>query len=279
VMYQNLVRSVDPEASVSVHLCRFPEPDAALADDTLVADVALVQRIVNLGRAARSKAAIKVRQPIGELMVKVAKPEEAAVVERLAPQILEELNVKSVKLVADLGELVSHSVRPKTPILGPKYGRELPTIVAALRSLPAADVASRVAKGESIELAAHQILADEIEVMTSDRAGYATAVDGDFAVAVSTALTPALVDEGVARELVHRIQGMRKSAGFRIEDYISTRYEGDPDLARVFEQFAAYVQQETLSRGLTQDATGAAEYSEVLKVEGREILVGVSRIA
>ena len=278
VMYQNLVRSVDPDAPVSVHLCRFPDADAALADDSLVADVTLVQRIVNLGRAARSKAAIKVRQPIGELLVKVAKPEEAAVVERLAPQILDELNVKGLKLVADLGELVSHTVRPRTPILGPKYGRELPKIVAALRSLSAADVASRVAKGESLELAGHTILAAEIEVMTSDREGFATAVEGDFAVAISTALTPALLDEGLARELVHRIQGMRKSAGFRIEDYIATSYEGDPDLVRVFERFASYVLQETLSRQLTQDAAGAAEYSEVLKLEGREVSVGVSRI-
>ena len=278
VMYQNLVRSVDQAAPVSVHLHPYPEVEESLVDRRLLSDVELVQRIVNLGRAARNKAAIKVRQPVGELLVAVPSSDAASVLQRLAPQIIDELNVKRLEVVGDLGELVTHTVRPRTPILGPKYGRELPKIAAALRERPAAEVAARVARGEPVELAGHEILPEELEVMTSDREGYASAVEGDLAVAVSTALTPELVDEGIARELVHRIQGMRKSAGFRIEDYIATTYEGDPELTRVLARFAAYVRQETLSRELAEGSVGTAEYSESLKLDGRVVSIGVTRV-
>ena len=275
-MYQNLVRSVDASAPESVHHAEYPVASPALIDEALLADVDLVQKVVNLGRSARMKANLKVRQPLGELVVKLARPEERPALERLAPQVLDELNVKSLSFAGGLAELVTYTVRPRTPILGPKYGRELPKIVAALKSADQAAVARKVEAGEPVELDGFTLLPEELEVLVTDRPGYSVATEAGYAVGVSTTLTPELVEEGLARELVHRIQTMRKAADFRIEEQIVTYYQGDPELARVLNRFAPYIKQETLSREL-RPGTTASGYAETIKVDGRTITLAVSR--
>ena len=277
-MYQNLVKSVDAGAPESVHHGEYPVADAALIDEALLADVDLVQKAVNLGRSARSKSQLKVRQPLAEMVVKVVKPEEVLALERLAPQVLDELNVKSISFVAELGDLVTYNLRPKSPLLGPKYGKDLPKIVQGLKSADPATVARQVAAGENVEVAGFSLLPEEIEVMVADRPGYAVAADGEYAVGVSTAVSPELVEEGLARELAHRVQTMRKAADFKIEEQIVTYYEGDPVLVAVIEKYAGYLRQETLSRELRPGALpNGAGYGEMLKLESKTLTLGVSR--
>jgi isoleucyl-tRNA synthetase len=276
-MYQNLVRSVDPSAPASVHHTEYPVANPDLIDEGLMADVGLVQRIVNLGRSARGQAQVRVRQPLGQVLVKVARPGEQAALRRLAPQVLDELNVQRLDFVQTHGELVSYSVRPRAALLGPKYGRELPRIVAAIQAADESDLAERVLAGQEVRLEGYTLLPDELEVMAQNRPNYVVVVDGDYAVGLSTALTPALVEEGQVRELVHRVQTMRRAADFRIEEQILTYYSGDPEIMGVVAKHADYVKHETLSRELCPGLAPAGAKAESFQVDGKTVTVGVSR--
>jgi isoleucyl-tRNA synthetase len=276
-LYQNLVRSVQLSAPVSVHLHAYPQPNPALRDARLVTDVSLLRDIVELGRAARNKAALKVRQPLAEVLVKLPEGSDRTAVERLASQIQDELNVKAVKFVGDLGDLVSYSVKGKPQLLGPKYQRDAQRILNALRSANGATVARQVAAGQEVAVDGFTLLPEEVEVSATDREGLSVATDNQLAVGVTTAVTPELRDEGLARELVHRIQSMRKSADFRIEDRISTFYEAPEDVRSVFDRFAGYIKQETLSNELRPGPGPAGAFSESANVDGHEIMLAVSR--
>jgi len=214
-MYQNLVCSSFPEGPESVHLALWPEADTSLVDEQLMADTRLVMRIASLGRNARSKAGIKVRQPLQRVLVKPRYPAEREGLERLAPQILDELNVKELTVVGEEAEL----------------------------------------EGEGLALAA----------------------EGGYGVALVTAITPALANEGLARELVRRIQTMRKNAGFDIADYIVTYYQGSEELCRIMETHADYIRQETLSRELVAGPPPAGAHVEEQKIAGQAITLAVER--
>ncbi|MCL5025271.1 MAG: isoleucine--tRNA ligase [Chloroflexi bacterium] len=276
-IHQNLVRSLDEGAEASVHLCLMPQADTTLIDHKLIADTRLVMRVASLGRAAREKAGIKVRQPIGEVLVRVRSREEESALEELEAQVREELNVKRVRFVPDASSLVTYTIRPRIDLLGPKYRGAMSTVVRLLREANQDEVARLVRNRQEVTLGEYTLLPDEIEVVAREREGYAVSLDGDYAVGVATALSPELVQEGLARELVHRIQTMRRSADFRIEDHITTFYLTDPELAAIIERFAEYICQETLSDALVAGPTPADAYAESLKIEGHEIGVGVKR--
>jgi isoleucyl-tRNA synthetase len=277
-LYQNLVRSANPGAPVSVHLHPYPQPDAALLDEVLLRDTALVRQVVELGRAARNKAALKVRQPLSEVLVKLPDPSERPALERLAGQIQDELNVKAVRFVDELGDLVTYTVKGKPQLLGPKYQRELPKVLEALKRADAAKVAREVEAGKSVTVDGFTLTPEEVDVSVSDRPGLSVATENGLAVAVTTTLTPSLIQEGLARELVHRIQTMRKAADFQIEDRISTYFEtSDPEVREVLDRFASYVKQETLSRVLSPGAGPADAYRENVSVDGHRLTLAVSR--
>jgi isoleucyl-tRNA synthetase len=276
-LYQNLVRSADPSAPASVHLLWYPQVDAALLDRRLLRDVALLREVVELGRAARNKAALKVRQPLAELLVKLPDPAERPALERLASQIQDELNVKAIRFADDLGDLVTYSVKGKPQLLGPKYQRDAPKVLAALRSANAVAVARAVQAGLSAAVDGFNLLPEEVDVVVADREGLSVASDNQLAVAVTTALTPELVAEGQARELVHRIQTMRKSADFRIEDRITTFYEAPLAVVDVFERFAPYIKQETLSVDLVPGPGPSDAYRESVNLDGHEVQLAVRR--
>ena len=224
-MYQNLVGSAQtgadseaPEsaAHVSVHLADWPQSDPALVDRRLMEDVRTVMRVVGLGRAARSKAGIKVRQPLSRVVVKARSESEARGLRRLESQVLEELNVKSLELAEGDGAL------------------------------------------DGLTLA-------------EDDAGYAVGLD--------TTVTPELAEEGMAREVVHRIQGLRRAAGFNISDHITTYYQGPPRLRTVLERHGDYVRQETLSDQLVEGAAPEGGHAEesALGGDGEPITLAVLR--
>ena len=282
-MYQNLVRSVDATTPESVHLSRFPVADATAIDETLNRETRLVMRVASLGRAARSKAGIKVRQPAAALYVKPRDAAEEASLHRLAEQLEEELNVKAVR-VEELPGL-GYRFRTNDPVLGPKYGARLQGIKQALnaagesartawyRSYAAGGpVSLRLPNGEEITLAGQ-----ELNVDVQAPAGWVAQVDRGYLVAFSTEITPELAAEGLARELVHRIQTMRRSAGFDIADFIETWYEGDDEVAKVMAEHKDYISQETLSHSLSQ-GTGTDAYAEEFEVDGHKVRVAVKRI-
>ncbi|MCH7511826.1 MAG: SDR family NAD(P)-dependent oxidoreductase, partial [Chloroflexi bacterium] len=243
-LYQNLVRSHDDEAPPSVHLCDWPESDPALIDQTLNDAMRLVMRLASLGRSARSKAEIKVRQPLAQLFVKVRDPAEEEALRRLESQLLDELNVRKLVPIHDESDFLRYEVRPNLPVLGPKYGAAVAQIREALAAMDAAEVAAAVAGGEGVEAAGHQLEPDEILVSTVEREGFASAQEGGYVVALDTEVPPELRDEGLARELVHRLQNLRREAGFDIADRITTYWQGDDDVRRVLEAHGGYVRAE-----------------------------------
>ena len=298
-LYQNLVRSADTTTAESVHLRAWAQADEALIDRDLSASVRLVQRLTSLGRAARARANVKVRQPLAGVHVKVVNDGEAATVRRLADQIVDELNVKALDLIDDEAELFDYQVRPNLPVLGPKYGGEVGRIQRALSEADKATIAREVTAGRVVELDGLTLEPDELLVSTTGKPGYAVAEEAGYAVAVSTEITPTLADEGLARELVRHVQELRKSAGLEIADRIRLSYDGDADVARVMKEHGAYIAQETLATAIDAGAgrgpstlrpgsgpagsgrspsTGSGRsYAEEQEIEGRKVRLAVEK--
>ncbi|MFP3974711.1 MAG: isoleucine--tRNA ligase [Dehalococcoidia bacterium] len=276
-IYQNLVLSCYPEEPQSVHLSDFPVFDAAKIDEELSSDTKLAMKIASLGRSARSKAGIKVRQPLAKAVAKVRANSETRSLKRLEHQILDELNVKELVVTTNEKELVDFEIKPNLPLLGPKYGKGITQISAALPGLPQDEVASRVKAGKEVEVNGYVLQPDEILVSTTSKPDFSVAEEGDYVVGVTTQVSQELADEGLVRELVHRLQTMRRSAGFDIADYIETYYKGGETVQRVMENFATYVSQETLSRDLIEDEPPSGAYTETHSIDGNKVILAVKK--
>ncbi len=280
--------SLQPPASVpeSVHLAAWPECDAALIDDDLLTDTALLLATISLGRAARRGAGLKVRQPLGELWVRVP----AGAVEglrRFEADLRDELNVKSIRYLDSSADLVEYRFKPNLRLVGKKYGKLVPALTAALRELngdPARDAARAVEAGQMFGLVVEgqelQIQPDEVLVESSSPEGYTVAEAGGVLVALDITMTPELRQEGIARELVRNIQDARKSAGFAISDRIAVHLGGvvgDAELETAVRQWGDYIRAETLADDLILDAAGEGVHTEALDLDGRALTVGVLR--
>ena len=256
-IYRNLVASVDADAPESVHLAHWPEVDATLIDSDQIAAMRLVQQITSRGRAARSKAGVKVRQPLPEMLVGVGSPQEAAQLERYQAMVLDEINVKQLTLADASAKLVRFVIKPNLPVLGPRLREDVERLRNVLKSLDAemaAQVATAAGAGESIEVEGFALQADDLLIETREREGATAAQEGQYTVALITDLTPALEQEGLARELVHRIQSARREAGFEIADRMDLWIGGDaPAALAAATTHAKYLQAETLALALHLD--------------------------
>ena len=280
-MYQNLVRSVNKEAPESVHLTDFPVADEKFVDEKLMKDTRLVMRVASLGLAARNKAGIKVRQPLSRVLIKVRDKAEEEALQGLADQLREELNVKAVTFIEDVAEVVNYRLNPVASLLGKKYGPLYPAIRAALERVDATQAARTLLAGGELTVEADgrevTLLPEEVEVQVFPKEGYAMAEEAGYLVAVDTTLTPELIREGLARELVRHIQNLRKEADFRIEDRIITYYQAGPTLKAMLEEFEDYVKRETLSLQLIEGEPPEGSYKATLRIEGEEITLGLLR--
>ena len=282
-IYQNLVRSVDESAPASVHHTLYPQADPAELDRDLLDKMRLAITVASLGRAARSSADVKLRQPLAQARVNVASQKEKADILELADVLAEEINVKEIEVVAEVGELVNYKIMPNNRILGPKYGADFPKVRRALMALdPAQAVASLQQAGElALALDGETITLSQQEVLvqTESRGGLAVASDRGVTVAVDTALTPQLVQEGYARDLVRAINNMRKEAGLEIEDRIHLAYAppAGEHLAAALENFAEYLQQETLALSLQAAAEPRGDYSETVNVGDDDFVIALRK--
>ena len=276
-LYQNLVRSVDPDAPESVHLSDYPVSDPSQIDTQLSQAMRLAMKISSLGRSARSKAGTKVRQPLSRVLVKPRTAEEKALLGQVSPQILDELNVKEIAPLERDEEALAFQIRLNPAVAGAKYGAEMSRIASALGQADATTVALRIRAGLEVEVDGQTLQPEEVTVTASDKPGYASATEGGYTVAISTELTDDLRDEGVARELVHRLQNMRRSAEFDIADYIVTFYSGEETVSAVMGRFADYIKQETLSEELVEGEPPTEAHTERQQLDGMEVLLGVMR--
>ena len=274
VMYRNLVCSFDGTAPVSVHLNDFPEADLAAVDERLSTDMAAVLEVVSVGRAARTEAGVKVRQPLAGILVYARDGAVMESVLRLKEQVLDELNVKDVAPLVDLGEVVTYDIRPNLSVLGPKYGKRLGAVRQALGREEPASVAARVGAGTALELSLDDgstvtLEPNEILVDLKKRAGYAVGQGSKVTVVLDTSLTAELIEEGLVRDFVRGVQDARKSAGYRIEDTIAVRYEADPEVVAALAAHEAYVKAETLAVRLErEEAVGLSDAVEPEATDG-----------
>ena len=277
-MHRVLAAGNGKDGASSVHLADFPVADPLLIDERLDKAVRLAMQVASLGRAARSKAKMKVRQPLGKVLVE-AGAEEQQLLRLMEAQVLDELNVKSMETVVT-GALATYQVRPNLSVLGPKYGPKVGAIRDALQAANAAGVAARVRAGQPIELGAFTLAPEEVLVSIEEPPGLAVASEGlsGLTVAVETTVTPELEEEGLARELVHRVQNLRKEAGLEIDDRVVTYVAGAGERLRAaLARHGDYVRQETLSVELRFEPAPEGAYSEEQVVEEVRVTLGVRR--
>jgi isoleucyl-tRNA synthetase len=260
----------------SVHLCDFPEPGPR--DEQLEAAMAVARETVKLGMAARGHGKLKVRQPLRAAVI-VAAGEERAAIERLADVVLDELNVKELRFVAEADELGSYDVRPNYRTLGPRFGRLMPMAAAAIQALDPEHVASALRDGGRVGINVdghdHEIGSDDLSLVMRPLEGYQLEREGSHAVALELELDAELHAEMLAREIVHAVQNARKAAGLRVEDRIELSLGGDDALlaaARVHENTVAG---ETLAVSVAYDAGEGEGEAEEAVIEGGRLLISL----
>ena len=276
-MYQNLVRSVDVNAPESVHLCDYPQCDKSMMDAELESNMGRVLAIVVLGRSARNSANIKNRQPIGGMFV-----QGADLPQSYTDIIASELNVKKVSYIEDASGFSSYKVKPQLKTLGPRYGKLLKRISAYLQEGEGiGDIIVQAHKSNrnyEFEVDGQPVLLspEDVLVEIQKREGFVTEVDGNLAVVLDTTLTPELIDEGFVRELVSKIQTMRKEAGFEVTDNIVVGYESNARIDSIIESFGSEIADDTLAKGFVRDMDG--DYSREWTINGETVKLSVSRV-
>jgi isoleucyl-tRNA synthetase len=263
----------------SVHLCEYPKLDPAAVDASLEAAMETARAVVTLGRSARNACGMKVRQPLARLLVSGVPSESRAGVEDLSALILNELNVKALAWVSQT-DLIVGKASPVFPSLGPKHGKDVNQVADAIRELPAEDVAVLAAGASVRAIVSDELVViepDDVEIGTETPEGLAVQTDGRLAVALDTALTDDLKDEGMAREMINKIQFMRKEAGFQVVDRIHVRYEAAPRLKKAIKRFSARIAKETLAADIAESKE-AGELQKEWDVNGEWARISVERV-
>ena len=281
-IYQNLVRSVDQTAPESIHLCDFPVANEVYIDAELEKNMDEVLKIVVMGRACRNSANIKNRQPIGNMFVKAP----SALPEFFVEIIEDELNVKKVTFTDDVSAYTSYTFKPQLRTVGPKYGKFLGQIQKALAALDGnAAMAELKANGvlalpsvdESVKLAEEDLL-----ITMTQMEGYVTEGDNTVTVVLDTNLTPELIEEGFVREIISKIQTMRKEAGFEVMDQITIYHKSDEKVSGIFDRYGDTIKSDVLGVNVVADTAGAFAdepevYSKEWNINGEHVLLGVKK--
>ncbi len=282
-MYGNLVAGHDPAAPSSVHLADWPRPRPERRDPQLVAAMAVVRDVVSLGRSARKDAKIRVRQPLGEAVV-ACSPATADAVRAHAGLIAEELNVREVRCITDPAELVEVAVKPNYRSLGPRFGKAMPQVAAAFGALDGSQVVRALDEGGVVHISVdgtdHDIASDDVlrEVRPSE--GYVVATDGPVAVGLATAIDERLRLEGMAREVIHAVQAVRKAADLRVEERILLHLDSSGPLREAIDAHRERIRTETLADDLTvgHGAPFAGVHREEQMLDGEPLAVRIDRV-
>ena len=274
-IYQNLVKSVNPDAPESIHLCDFPAVDEAMIDEKLEQDMGEVLDIVVLGRAARNASGIKNRQPIGQMFVNG----EAALTDYYKQIIEGELNVKDVIFKDDVSDLTDYTFKPQMRILGPKYGKDLGKIRNILANLDGSAAKKELDKNGflTIELNDGKInlLPEELLIDMSQKEGYVSQTDHGVTVVLDTNLTPALLEEGFVREIISKVQTMRKEAGFEVTDHITVYEDGNDKIKEIMSKYTDEIKNDVLADDMRLDVEGG--YSKEWDINGEKVRLGVEK--
>ncbi len=274
-IYQNIVRSVDNASPESVHLCLFPEADEGLIDAALEKNMDGVLDIVVLGRSARNAAGRKNRQPLARMFVQGRK-----LPEMFAAIVCDELNVKAVEFVDDASAFISYKAKPQLKTLGPRYGKVLPKINAYLQGDGVGDlVVAAHKRGENYEFeldgTSVSLSPDDVLVEPVQKAGFVSETERELSVVLDTNLTSELIDEGFVRELVSKIQTMRKEADFEVTDHVAVTHAGNARIAEIFTLYGTDIASDTLADSIKEEAPRGCV--KEWDINGESVTLGVER--
>ena len=274
-IYQNLVRSIDKDAPESIHLCDFPAADMSMVDKELEKNMDEVLKIVVMGRACRNSANIKNRQPIGNMFVKAANN----LPEYFVQIIEEELNVKKVTFSEDVSSFTSYTFKPQLRTVGPKYGKVLGRIQKALASLDGNAAMNQLKSTGVLKLdipdTEVELAEEDLLITMTQMEGYVTEGDNEVTVVLDTKLTPQLREEGFVREIISKVQTMRKEAGFEVMDKILLSYEAGKKVADIFDKFGNDIQKEVLAVSVLEGTLQG--YQKEWNINGEQVKLGVEK--
>ncbi len=275
-IYQNLVRNLDSGAPESIHLCDFPKANEAWTDKELEADMDHLLEAVVMGRACRNTAGIKNRQPIAKMFVKAPWNLSGFYTDIIA----DELNVKSVEFTDDIESFISYTFKPQLKTVGPKYGKLLNGIRQALTQLDGNRAMAQLkASGElKLDINGSEVVLSEGDLLidTAQMEGYVTESDNDIAVVLDTNLTPELVEEGFVREIVSKIQTMRKEAGFEVTDKIRVYVKDNKTIQNIMETHAGEIRSEVLAEEIVSDQL--CGYEKEWNINSQKVTLAVEKM-
>jgi isoleucyl-tRNA synthetase len=278
-LYQRLVRSQSDEAPQSVHMVDWPTPREDRLDDPLEQGIAAVQRVVRLGHAARNSHGLKTRQPLASVTLVTSDASMAARIEPYLDLMLEELNVREALWAHDRTQYVHHQVLPVFPVCGPRFGKHMPLVKRALEEADGNTLAETLETSGRIEIELEgevvELSVDEVEVRLVEREGMATEGDQDLLVALETELDTELIAEGLAREVVHRIQTARKKADLDYADRIRVRFAAGDELTAAIRAHADWIANETLATELTAVDRGTPDLQAV-PIDEHDLALAIS---
>ena len=275
-IYGNLVRNIDSEAPKSVHLCDFPVADEKFIDKELEKKMDLVLKLVVLGRACRNSANIKNRQPVARIYVK----SDFVLPEMFVELIKDELNVKEVVFTDDARQFTKYKFKPQLRTLGAKYGKLIPHITKVLTEIDDTMVMDKFSKGEmvtfEIEGTTVELAESDVLIETSQKEGFVSETERDTVVVLDTNLTPELIEEGFVREIISKIQTMRKEAGFEVQDHIKIYFANNAKIAEIIERNKTVIGEETLADEIAEGS--GSGYSKEWNINGEKVNFAVEKI-
>ncbi len=278
-IYRNLVLSVTKDAPESVHLAAWPQADAALIDDALLRDMNALVRIVELGRGARAASKVKTRQPLPEVLVRVRSADELAGLKRLEPQLLEELNVKKATYLDVTADFVAYDVKPNLPLIGRRFGKLIPALKKAIQETDGREIARNVREGRDTVLVlsgeAHRLEPEAFLLDAKSPEGYAALEERGYLAALNTQLTPELVREGLARDVIRLVQNARKNAGLEVSDTIRLSLQVEGEMLGAAQAHLEVIKSEVLADELTFEPLSDTAHSEQAEVEGTPLTISL----
>ena len=279
-IYQNLVRSTDSTAVVSVHHCKWPTADQSLIDNAITSSMDLAARICSLGHSARNNAGIKLRQPLSAAVI-ISDETNLKSLETMKDVIKDEVNVKQLLFATSKEEILEHKVKLRPQLLGVKFGKTYTEVKSKVESMDQNSLANRILHGQDIEIEIGgrpiALTPAEVEVTSAPKEGLALVEEGKVTFALNTQITDELRSEGLARDIVRRIQNQRKEAGFEISDQITVYFKAGTHITRVLKEFADYISAETLAKKLLNQDTPLTSHRAQYNLFGEIMEIGLER--
>ncbi|NET36652.1 MAG: class I tRNA ligase family protein, partial [Cyanothece sp. SIO1E1] len=282
-IYQNLVLSIFPDAPESVHLADWVQPEVTLIDTTLLDDMETLIQIVELGRAARSKAGVKIRQPLAEILVRVRSESDMAGLKRLEAQLKEELNVKQVTYLDITADFVDYTVKPNLPLLGQRLGKQLPLLQQILSTIESREIVHNIHQGKNtvihLQGEAYELEPEAFFIQVKSPDGYSALESQGYLAALNTQLTPELIQAGLVRDVIRFVQAARKQAGLALSDRIHLGLKTSGGVLEALRAHLETVKQEVLAEEICFEQMKDVDYKDSVNIDGTELLINLKVVA